>query len=292
MFMYGEANVTADGQPLTKEMRQKSVAIPFIYTGVAQAIVPVLTILLYFTHRYKSPTPRATVNMTEKDTKTKEIESKGDLEKVPKLDSAKAPETKIVIRHRIAKLILSSFMLAMYNATELGYMPYNSTLWQELDIRMTVYESGRVASVHSIAYTLSPLINTFLSLRFQPDTIMSTLLAFLVAGITTLFFGRHNAILIYVGNIFLGYGMGASMPTLYACINRHLGITGKVASFLSFTTGLCSLVVPMLLSQYLDTQPLILLYLLMFFIFASLTSFVLLKLWIFITQASKSSDNK
>ena len=285
-FMYGERNVTDDGRPLTPEARQSSVAIPFLYTGVAQAIVPVVTIVLFFSrHRYQPPVAvlKKKKNESSKGDELSKKKKSLDLENPISGFESVVTTTKQAVPHRIAKLILCALMLALYSATELGYIPFAATLWQEMEIRMTVGEASRVVSVHSAAYTLGPLVTTFLSLRLHPDTVIWGHFGLLFLAASVLYFGRLSAALVYVGNGFLGYGMSAMSPSIYAFANRHLGVSSRVASSFSFTTALFSLVLPMVLTQYIDTQPLILIYLLIIFTLFSFALFVLLKLWIFIS---------
>lgn len=179
----------------------------------------------------------------------------------------------------------------MYFTAETGYFPYVSTCWQYMEVRLTASEAAMVMSVLSATYAAGPLITAVVSMRLQVEHILAYHYGFLFLGVGVLYFGRLNRPMIYAGSALLGYGMSAMIAGLTAFSNRHLTLSNRVASLFSFTSGTVSMAIPVLIGQFLETAPIMLLYLAGGFIALSLVLFVLMRLWLACSTSTGSSSN-
>ena len=94
--------------------------------------------------------------------------------------------------------------MAINDTTEYIYFIYCTAMWQYLEVELSAEESARVTSVLSAAFTIGPLVTAFISLKVKPDWILAYHYGFLTLGISALYFGRLNSIMIYAGSGLLG----------------------------------------------------------------------------------------
>ena len=106
---------------------------------------------------------------------------------------------------RKTKLSLCGICLAAYFSAENGYFYYCTAMLQYLEIHLSAVEATQVTSVLSLAYTIGPLITALVSLKLQPDYIISYHFVFLVSGWSIIFFFQENITMIYVGSAILGW---------------------------------------------------------------------------------------
>lgn len=199
---------------------------------------------------------------------------------------------------RKTKLILCGICLAAYFSAENGYFYYCKLNWnifktfsllffhpgtamlQYLEIHLTAVEATKVTSVLSLAYTIGPLVTAIVSLKLQPDHIISYHFVFLISGWSLIYFFRTDLTMIYIGSAVLGYGFSAMVPAINAFTERHFKFSDTVASMYTCTCGATSLLIPFLLGVYFDENPLLLMYMVSGFIIISLTFFLLVRVWI------------
>lgn len=181
----------------------------------------------------------------------------------------------------------------MYFTAETGYFPYVSTCWQYMEIKFSAAEAATLMSVLSTTYALGPLVSMAVSMRgVSVDNILSYHYVFLFTGVGILYFGRLSRPMIYLGSGILGYGMSAMTAGLTAFSNDHLRLSNRVASMYSFTSGTVSMAIPLVIGHFLESQPIMLLYLAASFIAISLILFVLLRVWLVCSsKKNKISSN-
>lgn len=306
-FVYGEQNTTDDGTPLTVDMRKETLAVPYIITGIVQSIAPVLLLVLYFVRKYEDPLSPSDARA---HLEVPSLSSKLDLNNNDHLEAAREKnrsldsvvmtynsgvssgisQEKILtvsttslekkVPWRKTKLILCGICLAAYFSAENGYFYYCTAMLQYLEIHLTAVEATKVTSVLSLAYTIGPLVTAIVSLKLQPDHIISYHFVFLISGWSLIYFFRTDLTMIYIGSAVLGYGFSAMVPAINAFTERHFKFSDTVASMYTCTCGATSLLIPFLLGVYFDENPLLLMYMVSGFIIISLTFFLLVRVWI------------
>lgn len=164
------------------------------------------------------------------------------------------------VKHRFLKLSLCAISIGAYCAVELNYFAFSSVYFQKSgDNPLSATESARVLSLLAFMYAIGRLLTAFISIKVVPDIIVVYHLATLIVGQSiTFLWGRHSHAGIYVGTIITGLGFSAIWPGILAFTERHLRLDDRVGSIFSLITGLLSLSVPLIISQYLNTFPQIL----------------------------------
>lgn len=232
--------------------------------------------ILFFTHRFEKRVQRSLVLQPTK----MDINQNYDEATKSELKITKTSRKSTQIPFRATKLALCGLCMAAYFTGESGYFPYSSSMLQYMEIRFSAPEASTVTSILSLTFTIGPLITALVSLKMQIDNIVSYHYGIVLTGIAVIYFGQHNRNLIYVGSAILGYGFSSLTSGIYAFIHRHLKLNDRVASIFSFTSGSLSLVIPIIVGFYLESNPLMLIYLLLFFVCLSLTLFVTVRIWV------------
>ena len=168
-------------------------------------------------------------------------------------------------------------------------------MFQYLDVvQLSASEAAHITSVLSFFYTIGPFFSALISVWLAPDTILVYHYACLLGGFTVLalgstgvFHSSHNLALVYGTSGLIGYGFSAVIPALYSFVQRHFGLDDRVCGLFAFVSGTFSLAIPLGLvvvsssgEAAFEQQPMLLIYLQLGFIAASLAIFALLRLWI------------
>src|SRR5699024_6733214 len=74
---------------------------------------------------------------------------------------------------RRAKLALIGIAASISMAGEMGYIIFSSPMWQQIDVHLSASEAVQALSIFTATYTLGRLVTAFISLRLQPDVVIS-----------------------------------------------------------------------------------------------------------------------
>lgn len=106
--------------------------------------------------------------------------------------------------HRNVHLVLCGLCLATYGTAEIGHFAFSVALFQNLDIHLSATASAHIMSILSSTYTIGRLASAFISIKVQPDCIISYHFAILLSSLSVLYYGRDNHWCISIGTAFLG----------------------------------------------------------------------------------------
>nr|XP_027205948.1 uncharacterized protein LOC113799506 isoform X2 [Dermatophagoides pteronyssinus] len=269
-FVHGIANETE----INVETRKSSLIIPFMSIGALQIIAPIIMFGMFFFRRYEK-TNRSSSITSESSKSDDESETDSDDE------SDSAPYK---MKYRKIKLILIGLMLAAYMGAEMAYNDYSDTMFQYWQPdRLTATQSATVMACLCTGCTVGCLITAIISLRLKPNIIIAYHLAIIIGALSLLYVGRHNTIIIYISNAMLGYGFSAVWPGILAFTERHLKMTDRASSFIFFFTESAVMFTPLLIGQYLTTQPLILMLFEAIYMTISIILFIIISMLFLLT---------
>ncbi|KAI2805923.1 hypothetical protein BLOT_004933 [Blomia tropicalis] len=264
-YVHGENTNTSYVSP---DERKRSLALPFIGTGIIQIIVPIIFLILFLIRPY---------------TKNNEINHTLD-EVQPQLENVnRRSESK-----RALKLIMVAICLGTYDAAEIGYFFFSPSMFQYSKV-LSAEEGAHVLSVLSAAYTIGRLVTAFISIKIRPDVIISYHFVIVIIAQSILFFGHDSPPLIYVGTVILGYGFSAMWPAILAFTDRYFRLSNRVGSLLFFFAGVFSLFTPFIVGPFLESNPLVLYAFEGFYILVSIILFIILRIWIGFHEPNEKS---
>ena len=209
--------------------------------------------------------------------------------------------------YRSVKLVLCGLALAFECSTELGWFNFSTTMHQYWSkkpsnetetgwgsggsgIQLSASTADHLLAVQFIWFAIGRLSTTFITIKLSPEYIISYHYVIICGSLIAQYCVRGTSqIWIAVTNSALGYGMSAMWPALMAFTERHLRLSDQICSMYSFLSGICSLIIPMIMSQTLKARPLLLFYLCGLFTSISLVLFI--SVWIWILYSSSSSPS-
>ena len=194
--------------------------------------------ILYFIRPYKSSAASSVAQSLTKNASGTTDLVINDEEKV--VSQSSSSEIAASIPNRTAKLILTGLCLAIYAAAEFGHFSFSTSMFQYLEIGLSASQSAMVTSILSATFTLGRLLTAFISIRLQPDLIISYHYAIIIISLGVLYIGRHNLVVIYLSTAGLGYGYSCVWPAFFSFTERHLKLTDRVSSCYSFLFGVTS----------------------------------------------------
>ncbi|KAH7641063.1 hypothetical protein HUG17_8532 [Dermatophagoides farinae] len=270
-FVQGIANETEVGV----ESRKSLLIKPFITIGVLQLIVPIIMFIMFFCDQYER-TDRSS-SIISASLKNTDVENDATT-----ADDADADAGDV--KYRYVKLFLVGFMLAAYMGAEMAYNDYSDTMFQYWQPdHLTATESATVMACLSTGCTVGCLITAIISLRIRPNIIIAYHLAMIVVALSLLYAGRQIRIIIYISNLILGYGFSAMWPAIIAFTERRFRLTDRASSLIFFFNELAVMFSPVLIGQYLTTEPLILLLVEAIYMAISIILFIVITMLVVLT---------
>lgn len=231
--------------------------------------VPVILILAYLVRPYRA-TPAASTKDIVNDDDVSDTTMTGELEC--------NYVVKDIVPYRLLKIVLATLSLASYGALEASFFSFFASCLQYLDgVNISAGEAASILSIGSLTFTIGRGLAIILSFYFSPDTLISVHHAGALSALALLFFGHGNLQLIYVGTALLGISLSAIWSGMLSFTERHVRLTDRVCSAFSFNAGVLTLVMPFLLANSLDSNPIVLLYVLGGCSIVSIISFIVLK---------------
>ena len=262
-------------------------------------LVPVCWIILFLTkNQYKKPNTIFIYN--EKSNEHENVEV----------------TTKVLQHHqqqhhsyRPIKLALCGLALAFESSTEVGWFDFSTTMYQNWSkkpsngtetgwgsggsgIQLSASTADHLLALQFMWFAIGRLSTTFITIKLSPEYIIIYHYVIICGSFIAQYCVRGSSqIWIAVTNSALGYGMSAMWPAVLAFTERHLRLSNQICSMYSFLSGICSLIIPLILGQTFNSRPLLLFYLCGIFISISLVIFVIALLWILSSSSSTKTTS-
>lgn len=173
----------------------------------------------------------------------------------------KGPNTCI----SIIVVLLSSLLLSVYAGIEIGYGQMIATFAVKSDLHLSKATASLITSVYWGTFTFSRGISIILAAKLSPISLIITDFVLMVlASAILLFLGNVYVEFLWIGTAVLGLALASFYPTTITWIERHVNVCNKIASSFVVAASLGEMIVPLTISQFVDTNPKILLYIVIY----------------------------
>lgn len=172
---------------------------------------------------------------------------------------------------------LTGILIFIYAGIEIGYAQMLVTYAVKGNLKLSKSTGSYMTSVFWGTFTFSRGLGIFLSLYFSCLTLMiGDLVLTIIAGVILLVLGTTSETFLWIGTATLGLALASFFPSAISWVERYIVMSNKVASIFSVGAALGEMVIPLLISQFIESFPKVLFYAIEFSgILCSVTLFVL-----------------
>ncbi|CAG2103941.1 unnamed protein product [Medioppia subpectinata] len=233
--------------------RRALLRTPFLISGILQAFIPLVFLIMYFVRKYKSPDER----LKRKDSSENLLANDELDDNHHSVESEPRDETPgaSTARKNAVLIALFSLFLAMYSSLEIAHFNYSPTYYQYTALRLSAQTAASILSTMCTSYTVGRCLSAFVALRVGPDVMISYHLLIIIAGMGVLYYGSTVLELIWIGNIIIGFGFSAMYSAIIGLTARHCALTDTVSTVMVFTNGIVSAITPFILGPLIETNP-------------------------------------
>ncbi|KAH9417978.1 hypothetical protein DERP_008231 [Dermatophagoides pteronyssinus] len=259
--------------------------IPYAIAGAITVFSALVVLGLYYHKKYEPPT---------KVRRSQEI--KTDKSDVAMLENGLEPPfpCKRSFTDRMPPFItiwlvgMGSLFLTFFVGMEQMHLQFLPTFAVNTELDLSPSTAAMMSSAAALAFTVGRCVSIPLAIKLKPQTILYTNHFLMLLGTILLaIYANNSETMLWVGNIILGCGFSSVYASIYAFLEQKIRVTNRIGSLFVFAGGLTAAVSPSLVGQYIEANPLILVWFNLACCLLCLTIFVIIHLTVYL-QAAKS----
>ncbi|KAI1298156.1 Major facilitator superfamily domain-containing protein 4B [Halotydeus destructor] len=231
-----------------------SIHIPYAITGAVLALASAVIFSLYFIDAYQVPR-REEAQETEMEPMDRNRVDKvveGLKNRLPCKRNVNATD---IVTYACLTMLFYSGMSIIYSQFMPTYLQYYHT---DLSKQTASY----ISSVMYYASTISRAISVPLAMKLKPEFFVYMNCFMLGSGsLVQLLFGRQSLAVTWAGNVLIGIGSASVSAPMYSFLKQHMEVTNTIGSIFVFSSGLTSVLYPILVGYFIRQFPEFLLYL-------------------------------
>lgn len=156
---------------------------------------------------------------------------------------------------------LGALILCFYAGIELNTFTYLQAFAVNIDLHLTKSTGAFMTSVVSASYTVSRGLSIFLATKFKTTTLLYFNLTMIgIGNVIVLINCNTNESGIWIGLIVMGFGFSSVFPGIYAFLEERINVTNTVCGFFMFASSLATTINPIIEGKYIESYPLVFLY--------------------------------
>lgn len=241
--------------------------IPYAIAGCITVMGALLILVLYYVNKYEPP------KKPSKEYELKTVDENGESKHTLGIDhdpqysnhrfhslaidnvvqKAKTPTLTIVL------VGMGSLFLTFFVGMEQMHLQFLPTFAVNTDLNLSPSSAAMMSSVAALAFTIGRCLSIPLAIKLRPQTILYSNHLFMLIGCVLLaIYANSREDMLWLANAILGVGFSSVYASIYAFLEQQIRVTNRVGSIFVFAGGLTAAVSPSLVGQYIEANPLIL----------------------------------
>lgn len=181
--------------------------------------------------------------------------------------------------------------LTFFVGMEQMHLQFLPTFVVNTELSLSPSVAAMMSSAAALAFTIGRGLSIPLAIKLRPQTILYTNHFLMLLGTFVLaIYANTSETMLWVGNIILGAGFSSVYASVYAFLEQQIRITNRIGSVFVFAGGLTAALSPSLVGQYIEPNPLILVWFNLVCCLLCLTIFIIIHLSVYL--AGKKGDTK
>lgn len=161
----------------------------------------------------------------------------------------------------LAPIIIFNFLLIFVQAgTEIGYGQMLTSYAVKGQLRLPTTTGSYMTSAFWAAFTLSRLTSVFLAVKLKSLTILIGDIVIIAVAALALLFLMPREWVLWAASVIYGTGVASFYPTAIGWTSEHIFVTNKIASIFTVGAATGEMVMPFLISFFIETIPDIFIY--------------------------------
>jgi hypothetical protein len=232
-----------------EELFHSRVYIPYTCGAIAIALSAFIIGGLFFYKKYIPPPTRAPQTVPER--------SLTPFENMNKTFKTKLMPTKPIL----IMIVLSGYLLSLIVGLEWAQFNYFPSFAHFSPLHITEKRAAVISTGLAIAFTIGRAIAIPVSHFLRPkQMIYGSLILLSIANVLFLFFASYSETFMWFANIVYGLGLSSVVASIYSMVEEQTAFNNLMGALFSFFGGLTSSVYPIILGYYIESKPLILIY--------------------------------
>ncbi|CAG2174712.1 unnamed protein product [Oppiella nova] len=225
--------------------RRADLELPFLVGGIANLIIPISMRYKYLEEDIDCPTGGTGMSPDDRRATLHSI----------KEFTIKKPivEQSALMKWTFVALIATS--LSTYGAMENMHLVYSSTYYQLSAVQMSASRAADVLSVLNASLTVGKLISTFIALKVKANIMLMYHMVLLAISQAVLYFGRTSQVMVWIGNVLMGFGYSAIWPSYFQFGEDFVGLTDNIAAIFALVSAICPMITPFFFGPLVEENP-------------------------------------
>lgn len=149
--------------------------------------------------------------------------------------------------------------LTFFVGMEQMHLQFLPTFVVNTELSLSPSVAAMMSSAAALSFTIGRGLSIPLAIKLKPQTILYTNHFLMLLGTFILaIYANTSETMLWVGNIILGAGFSSVYASIYAFLEQQIRITNQIGSVFVFAGGLTAALSPSLVGQYIEPNPLIL----------------------------------
>lgn len=269
-FLSSEHNVTESYDNATGQftngtlIREESrIVIPYSIGSLISVLAAAIILVLHYKVPYTDPrrnmsapkdvVPRPINNNSESFPTSSTAQLLDDENR----DKAKAYQMKIIV--------LGSLLLCFYTGLELSTFSFITEFAVVIALKLTKSKAAFLSSAMSGSYAVNRLFSIVVASKLRTKTMLYISFVMLSTGnILLLIFANTSEVMLWVAAVIIGLGHASVYPCLISFLEERINVTTAVCSVFMLCSSCTNIFVPMVLGNYVESYPLVYVYINLF----------------------------
>ena len=156
---------------------------------------------------------------------------------------------------RIVLIGCVSAFLAFQMSCEVIYMQFSATYFQYIPLKLSAKMSAILMSSMASTFTIGRGVSVFVAMKLLPQQLICLHLAIVFAGLFLLFIGQTSLVMLWVGAVTLSYGLSPIICSTYCFLAQYLDVKNRIGTVLLFSAESLNMFVPLILGNFIESEP-------------------------------------
>ena len=154
---------------------------------------------------------------------------------------------------------MGSLFLTFFVGMEQMHLQFLPTFVVNTELDISPSTAAIMSSAAALSFTIGRGLSIPLAIVLQPQTILYSNHVLMLAGTMILaLYSNTSELMMWIGNCILGIGFSSVYASIYAFLERQIRVTNRIGSIFVFAGGLTAALSPSLVGQYIEPNPLVL----------------------------------
>lgn len=247
--------------------RESQIAVPYTICAIVLFAAAGLLFTLYVKTPYLHPV--RTVSTAKSSSSSQDLVNSANDENI-NLISLQTPR-----RYYITVIVLGSALLCFYSGIEMNTFTFFPDFAVYIDLHLSKSKAAFMTSLLSAAFACSRGISIIVATRFKPMNMLYTNMILIGVGNSMmLMFANTSEHMLWLSLVLMGFGYSCVFPGIYSFLEERINVTNTLCGVFMFASSIATTINPIILGYYIESNPLIFVYINLFSLVTCLSLFI------------------